>query len=480
MKVLIAIGLLMALLLAGCMSGDDRGKGGNPTPDPEPVRPVMPEDPMPEGAGHDHTDVSQHKFLWNYAFSARDAMLQNQANIAGVHALDLKAEHLFGAVYGSHAASIDGGLVIWSLADPTNPVETGRWIIPGAVGGDRSVQATMDGEYAVIGLETVSCLGQVNPTAARAYLIDTRDKSRPVVADTVTITGSTTGSPQSVSFSLGTHSVFVHRFNETDYAFLSGSIYRIDRPEGQPAKLVATGSSVPTGHDLYIRDTPWGSVWALTANGERNFQIFDVTDPMAPVEIASFESQPGHYLHTADVAFHDDGRVTVILSSEDWTDVVSPMWVFDATHLKSHDLSREAVILQPIGMWQNPGNHTALGTSFSLHNPRFHDGGILTISSYHGGLWQLDFRHPNWRADPAEIAYAVYAEGERPLAQDPIFQLVESQLCGLGLTLDTPTVMDVEVGPGGILYGADVYMGLYTFVPTADHPVYGSAASKIE
>jgi len=481
MKAILAAVLLTAAL-AGCLDGDpdgddgSSGTGGEPT---GPQRPTMPEDPMPEGAGHDHTDPETHKFLWNYAFSARDPLLQNQASIAGVHALDLQDGYLFGAVYGSHSASVDGGLVIWDLTDPARPVETGRWTVPGAVGGDRSLEATQDADFAVLATESVDCLGHINPTAVSVYLIDTSDKSLPVVADVISTAGPSAGSPDRIAPSLGEHSVAVHRIAGQDYAFIFGKIFEIARGEGAGAALVDTGARINTGHDIYVRDTPWGDVWALSANGGGGLQVYDVTDPTAPREITAWDlperqalASEGirYYFHTADVAFFDD-EILIVVSSEDWEDHTSPMWILDATSL---DGSAEGDLTW-IGTWENPGGHTALGTSFSLHNPRFSHDGVLSISSYHGGLWQMDFRDPSFRADPAEVAYAVYAEGEQTAVQDPVHQTVESRLCGLGLTLDAPTYMDVEVGEDGTLYLADVYMGLYTFTPTAEHPVFGEA-----
>ncbi len=470
-------GLMIAtLLFAGCLDSQPEDKDPGPTdPGPGPaVRYQLPEDPMPEGAGHDHTDVSQHKFLWNYEFSARDPLLQNQAQIAGVHALDLQPGHLFGAVYGANTVAINGGLAIWDLADPAKPVLTGRVYLPGAVGGDRSMEATQDGNFVVMGTEPITCLGQVNPVPIGVYLFDTRDKSMPVVADVLTVGGVGRGNPGNFGAG-GAHSIAVHEIDDRDYVFIQGDVYEIVPDEQTGAKLVNTGARVPVGHDLYLRTTPWGDTWALVANGGGGMVIYNVTDPLAPVQIGNWNlpdraTGPEYYFHTSDVAFFDD-QIVVVMSSEDWLDQVSPMWILDGTPLRDFD-GGEPILLEHIGTWVNPGNHTALGTSFSLHNPRFHEDGILTLSSYHGGLWQMDFRHPDLRADPAEIAYAVYAEGTQTMVQDPVHQAIESNLCGLGLTLDAPTFMDVERGPLGHLYAADVYMGMYAFSPTADHPVY--------
>ena len=484
MKSLWAAALLFGLLLSGCVDDEPRDAPTEDEPLAPAVRPALPEDPMPDGPGHDHTDVASHRFLWNYDFAARDPLLQNAAQIAGLHAIDLQAGHLFGAVYGANTISVNGGLAIWDLSDPAAPQRTGQFMVPGAVGGDRSLEATEDGNYAVLGTEPITCLGQVNPVPISVYLFDTSDKGRPLPVDVITLPGPSLGAPTTIAPSLGEHSIAVQRIRGEDFVFLFGDIYKIVPDEVTGAHLENTGARINTGHDIYVRETPWGDIWALSANGGGGLQVYNVTDPYRPVEIGNWdlpdrELGPEYYMHTADVGFFDD-QIVIILSSEDWLDHVSPMWILDASMLREFQDGGEPFFLDWIGTWQNPGDHTAIGTSFSLHNPRFHEDGILTMSSYHGGLWQLDFRHPDFRtgpdARPAEIAYAVYADGDATLIQDPVHQAIESNLCGLGLTLDAPTYMDVERGPDGTLYAADVYMGLYTFTPTGDHPVYGGVA----
>lgn len=495
MKLWIAA-ILALTLVAGCLSGTP----AEPSPEDlanerygDAVRYALPADPMPEGPDHDHASPEQHRFLWNYDFSSRDPLMQNAANVAGVHALDVQAGYLFGAVYGSHSASVDGGLVIWDLADPAHPVETGRWTIPGSVGGDRSMEATVDGDYAVIATEPVDCAGHVNPAGGTigAYLIDTSDKTLPIVSDVMTINRQTLGDAPAAAgtlaqgqvpggLELGQHSVSVHRILGEDYAFIAGKIFHIERNE-QGARLVYL-SSVPTGHDLYVRDTPWNTTWALAANGGGGLLVYDVTDPTQPFELAVWdlpgrdELETDYYFHTADVSFQD-GQVVIVLTSEDWGETVSPLWVIDGNQLVGQtDAPEKPILLEHIGTWHNPGNHSALaGLTFSLHNPRFHDGGLLTLSSYHGGMWQLDVRHPEFWAEPAPIAYAAYAEGTPTMTSDPLESAVQQNLCGLAINLDAPSYWDVEVGADGTTYLADGFMGLYTFTPTADHPVYGKA-----
>ncbi len=489
--------LLITTAVAGCIGDDADGDDQDAAKKwGEAVRYEMPEDPMAFEAGHDHTDVESHKFLWHYDFAARDPLLQDEYQIAGLHALDIQAGYLFGAVYGANAAGVNGGVAIWDLSDPHAPQFTGRVNVPGAVGGDRSMEATPDGNFVVLTTETVTCFGHANVLGAafKTYLIDASDKANPVIVDGITSAGPstgdarggdpTTGAGQSTGLP-GEHAVAVHNVNGTDYAFVWGEVYRIDRgDETLPASLVSTGAKVEVGHDMYVRDTPWGTVWGLAANGFSAYQLWDLTNPEEPVNIGTWDIpdrddlENDYYLHTSDVTFFpDEKKAIIVLSSEDWLDLPSHVWVLDASHLwgTTGDDLAESAILEHVGDWENPGGHGADGIRYSLHNPRFSHDGILTFSSYHGGLWQLDMRHPDFRAAPAEMAYALYAEGTPTTMEDPIFGTVQENLCGfLDFSLDAPTFMDVEVAEDGTLYAADVYMGLYTFTPTADHPVFGA------
>lgn len=471
--------LLTLAFVAGCLGSQTGTTTTGPNPPAPQPRYQVPFDQMPENGTHNHADPSQHKFLWHYNFTARDPLLGNAANAAGLHAIDLQAGYLFGAVYGSHGASVDGGVQIWDVQnDPAHPKQLGRWTIPGSVGGDRSIGATVDGDYVVIGLEPVDCLGHVNPVGAAtsAYLIDARDKARPIVADTVTPAGSS-GTPGQNTRSISTHSVYVHRIQGKDYAFIFGDVYEIQRTESTGAKL-AYVASISTGHDIYVRDTPWNRTWALSANGGGGLVVFDVTDPAHAFEIATWDREDhekvGYYFHTADVAFVGNQTV-IVLTSEDFGPHVSPFWVLDGNPLRNLTAASNTTLVE-VGEWHNPYNHTAANIRFSLHNPRFSDGGILTVSSYHAGLFQFDLRSPEFQAKPSLIAAVSYADGEAPKLVDPVESAVENNLCKLGVQVDAPEYMDVAVGHNGTLYLADVFMGLYTFVPTADHPVFGAPA----
>lgn len=482
---LFVIAMLTVVALAGCVSdsNDDQPNtpGNGETESGNPLlleRPVMPDEhPMTDDPTHDHHDVASHKFLWNYEATGHDPLLTTAVNNAGIHAMDVQAGHLFGAIYGTHAVDISGGLAIWDLEDPGNPQMTGQFRIPGAVGGDRSVGATEDGNYVVLGTEAVSCFGQVNPDPFRVYLFDTTDKTFPTIADAITLAGPSVGTPTGAgpTGSIGEHSIYVEEIDGKNYAFVQGRIYEIVVDE-DGATLVFTGQSINTGHDLYIRETPWGDHWALVANGGGGFVVYDISNIENILEIANWNFPDretlefDYYFHTAEVAFFED-EIIFVVTSEDWGDHPSPMWILNGTDL--FELPSEPIVLDWIGTWQNPAGLNAGPVRYSLHNPRMSDEGVMSLSMYHGGIWQFDFRSKDFRAAPAEVAYAVYADGTVPEYEDPVFDAVESNLCGLGIEIDAPTYMDVELGPDGIIYAADVYMGLYAFTPTEDHPIYG-------
>ena len=466
MRALLAF-LLLSLAFAGCLD-DDPAPEGSETETPV-VRQQMPdEDPIP--LGHDHSDPALHKFLWNYDFAGRDPLLQDDFSTAGLHALDRVGDRLFGAVYGAHTVSINGGIVVWDISEPANPQQLGSFYVPGDVGGDRSMEATRDGAYVVLGTETTSCAGHVNPlgAAVNAFLLDVRNPELITVADVLTVAGGV-GAPLASPGSV--HSVAVHHINGEDYAVLMGDVYKIVRSE-TGAQFEAVQFSIPTSHDHYVRDTPWGDVWALTTVAS-GLEVWNITDPYNAVKVGAWELDPvapgasTHYTHTADVSFLDD-QIVIIVTAEDWEDHVSPLWVIDGNGLRN---GGEDLAMQTLGTWWNPSDAHADRLRFSLHNPRMVDG-VMTIASYHAGMWQLDLRRPDQWVEPEEIAYAVYADGDPTDFQDPVH---EAQTCGfISLPLDAPTLFDVELHDDGTVYAADPWMGLYTFPPTADHPVYGS------
>jgi len=428
--------LAISLLLTGCVAAppaDTEGAAGSASgalPFPDPM-----------GAEHDHSDVAIHAFASGFEQTSHHPLAATAIHGAGVHALDAKGGFLFAALYGGDADA-DGGFFVFDIADPFVPVEVGRYRFPGQLAGDRSLEATEDGDWVVLGTEAVDCAGHVNPFAPGLYLIDARDKGAMKPAGFV---------PQTM-----VHSVTVHRIADEDYVFalVSGAenIFRIVK--GPVPQLVAVGS-VSIGHDSVVVDDPVLGVPLLyAANGGAGFVVSDVSDPSAPEQVAEWNipdrEDDMYYIHTGVVTMIGDHRIAVV-TSEDWEDYPSALWVLDATDFGA---------IETLAQWSAPGEHAAEGLRYSMHNPRFL-GDRLILSYYHGGAWSLDLSDP-----AAPRAQGVFmpgvSSGYRPAK--PAASAYSDSACGAFTFADAPYVMDVETWEGAV-YVADLHTGLYTLRP---------------
>ena len=432
-----ALLLAIALLLTGCVSvpgaepGDAAGSVASALPFPDPM-----------GADHDHSDVTLHGYAYGFEQTAHHPLAATALRGAGVHALDAKGGYLFAALYVGDADA-DGGFFAFDIADPLNPVEVGRYRFPGQLAGDRSLEATEEGDWVVLGTEAIDCAGHVNPFAPGLYLIDARDK----------------GAMKPVAHvpAIMVHSVTIHRIGDDDYVFTlmstTENIYRIVK--GPVPQLEPVGS-VTIGHDSVIMDDPVMGVPLLYAsNGDGGFVVHDVSDPTQPQQVAEWNipdrEEGQYYIHTGVVQMIGDRRIAIV-TSEDWLDYPSALWVLDATDFG---------LIETIATWTTPNDHAAEGLRYSMHNPRFL-GDDLILSYYHGGAWSLDLSDP---ANPR--AQGVFMPGEssgyRP--EKPKTSAYADQNCGEFTFADAPYVMDVETVDGAV-YVADLHTGLYTLRPT--------------
>jgi hypothetical protein len=432
--------VLIALLAAGCLASQS---------EPQPEAPVDPRAlpfPDPMGQDHDHADPKLHAHAYQFTQTDFQPLAGGNGKSANVHALDVKAGYLFAAVYGNEADA-EGGFFIFDVKDPEKPVQVGRFQFPGPLGGDRSMEATEDAEYVVLGTELVDCAGHVNPFAPGLYLVDVRDKANPKIA---------AYEPDD-----GVHSVAVHRIDGVDYVFTLASqannVFRIDK--GGPVARLVRIADTTIGHDSLVMDDPLiGKPLLYAANGAGGFTISDVSDPADPQQVAEWNipnrEDGKYYIHTGAVSIIDGRRIAVV-TTEDWEDYPSALWVLDATDLG---------LIETVSSWSAPGNHPAENAKYSMHNPRFH-GSTLVLSYYHGGVWALDLSTPEKRANPPIVGQFMPAEdlGHRP-APPRTYAATDGHLCP-HLTFDlVPLAFDVESGDG-VVYVADLHTGLYTLRP---------------
>ncbi|HVM45080.1 MAG TPA: hypothetical protein VM582_04005, partial [Candidatus Thermoplasmatota archaeon] len=425
--------LVAVLLLAGCLAAPPDEAPGAAAPLPFP-------DPM--GGDHDHSDAALHATSYRMEQTFHHPLAGSATHSAGAHVLDAKGGFLFAGIYGGEADA-EGGFFIFDIADPLRPKEVGRYRFPGPLAGDRSLEATEDAQWVVLGSEALDCAGHVNPFAPGLYLIDVRDKSAPKPASYVPATM--------------VHSVTIHRIGGEDYVFTLASVdQNIFRIQKQPVPRLVPVGAVTIGHDSVVVDDPVLRKPLLYAsNGNGGFVVHDVSDPARPRQLGEWNipDRPDdrYYIHTGVVS-HIDGRRIAVVTSEDWKDHPSALWVLDAT-----DLS----YIETLAQWSAPGDHPAEGLRYSMHNPRIL-GDDLVLSYYHGGVWSLDLATP---ASPRVQGLFMPGEtnGYRP--EKPKTSAYAESRCGAFTFTDAPFTMDVEMVPGAV-YAADLHTGLYALKPT--------------
>ena len=438
-----AIALLVLLLAAGCVTPPTTETAS--TPDGAGAAAWALPIPDPMGEDHDHSDPALHGVAWNFEQVAHHAVAGNAGHSAGAHALDAKNGFLFVAAYGGDADA-EGGVFVFDVKDPAKPALVGRLRMAGSLGGDRSLEATEDAEFAVLGTEPLTSLGHLSPTPPGIWLIDARDKANPRVA----------GYANTGTF--GAHSITIHRIGGKDYVFAGAAngqnVFEIVR---SPLPMLVAVGQRPIGHDAVVEDDPLLGVPLLyAANGGAGFEVWDVSDPKSPQQVAAWnipDRGDRYYVHHSAVQFIE-GRRIVVVESEDWEDYPSPLWILDATDFGD---------VQVLGNWSNPGGHAADALRYSLHNPVFL-GDKLVVAHYHGGVWALDLSTAEKRADPPVLGVFLPSEpGGKPAAPAgyPVMQRMGRSFA----VTDAPMTMDVKV-VGDLVYAADLHTGLYALKPT--------------
>ncbi|MHB8585844.1 MAG: LVIVD repeat-containing protein [Thermoplasmatota archaeon] len=432
---------IIAIMMAGCIA--PLSPAAVPAPGSMGSRAALPAIFAAPFAENNHSDVKVHGIAYNFVQTDHEALAGSPTHSSGAHALTAKDGWLFVAVYGG-TADDEGGFFIFNLSDPAHPKETGRYRFPGPLGGDRSIAVTDDANWVVLGTEAVDCAGHVNPVAPGLYLIDVRDKTNPQVAAYLP--------------NQGVHSVTVHRIKGEDYVFALMTGKNIIHIVKQPFPQFDAIAQVTIGHDSIVTDDNLsGKTLLYASNGGAGFTINDVSDPASPRQIAEWNIPnrgSRYYIHTSAVQIIHDRRI-VVVSSEDWQNYPSAFWVLDASSFG---------VLQTLSNWSAPGNHSADGLRFSMHNPRFM-GSTLILAYYHAGVWAIDLSTPQNQSHPQPVGLFVPGDSNGWNPQPTDTHAVSDASCGAFHLADAPLVFDVEPY-AGYVYVADLPTGLYTIKPT--------------
>ena len=399
---------------------------------------------MPEGAGHDHSDLSQHRFRCRVRQVFFDSLENELGARQDVVLGEMDVKNGLAAVAVTFPES---GVVLFDVRRPAKP----RFL--SWYRGSECEQAVMDvncgafvdisakGDVVFLSVQSLSVVPGglpkpgVRPVSAPGVeLVDIRDRRNPVLLDVYPVLSEG-----------GVHTVRSHVIpeNKTDkgprapgeYVFSLANgvgidIARVTRENGEvliePWNFITLGEGGV--HDTFIQNDPISKrTYLYLAGGfATGFFVFDVTDPVAVETVAEWDLTPecteDWYAHTIDVAYRGKRRY-VTLPSEMFDqgpmyeeeaaagcgkvigngDRVGPMWVIDASDWKKlgrfhfagegdddppQDLARKSRAALR-ATWTNPAGRAGGNLIFSPHNQQI-VGNRIYLSHYHSGVYVLD------------------------------------------------------------------------------------------
>jgi hypothetical protein len=476
---------------------------------------------MPEGEGHNHADVTQHRGLRcrieQAAFLPLKKELAARPDVV-LGEMDVKSD-----IAAVSVIFPEGGILFFDVKDPANPKFL-SWYrstqcegVAFANNCGAFVDLSGDGKTAFIAQQSISFVPGVNPdtvdpetaptTSPGIEVVDASDPTNPQRAQILPVAsvgGVHTARWHEIPDGPGEREPGQYVFgiaNRQGTQSVGGiDISRFD-PDG-PARLEPL-SRIEIGetHDTFIQNDPDGRTYLYIAGGyDKGLEVYDVTSPSKPKHVARWDLTPecndDWYSHTVDVV-HRNGKRIVTMPAEVFTSVAQtdaekqagcgniagngdqpgPLWILDATDFSKLAApgSTDAVIKQKsndtlIATWTNPAGRAAGNLTFSPHNQQV-VGDRIYLSDYHGGVFVLDaagaFAGKEER--PRELGYIVpngeaSNEEARPLAgaQCPA-------PCAAPRTRGRSSIWDMVFYKGYIL-AADQVGGFYSLLYEGDDP----------
>ncbi len=424
-------------------------------------------DSMPDGAPHDHQQISQHagfkcavtqsEFLplkdeLKREFGREDVVLGE---------MDVKADIAAVAV-----TFPTGGVLFFDVKQPDKPKLLSVYksgdcdAQPIDIDCGAFVDLSADGKVAYLAVQNLSSIPDPSLAAGRpgtpgVEIISLADPARPqlvqIYTPAVGFTGTHTARshvipPAPAAGPNGARAPGEYLFSIQNSAGVN--IAKVERPGGipqvRPVGLIGSRSV----HDTFIQEDPLtGRTLLYLADGFGNdtaFVVFDVTDPASPKRLAQWDLTPecerDWYSHTIDVTTVNGRRyVTLpaelfVLDAQSDEDVAAgcgrkqadgsappqgngnlpgPMWIVDATDFSKlpQQGESEANIKRKsqealVATWENAAGRAGGNLTFSPHNQQI-VGNNIYLSDYHGGVYKLD-------ATKAFDGVRESAEQERP------------------------------------------------------------------
>lgn len=458
---------VLALVLAGCL-------GATESTAPDPMDGYSsPDDPIPVGGEHNHTDPAQHRFARNASLVHFDNLQRFGADaetIVGAHVVDIAGDLLAVGVNAGGGEGGQQGFHLYNIANGTFQ-HLSFYNVTERIRGDRTLAFSADGNTIFLGYEGAN----VRPGVAAVDITDRANPKEvafwndPQNYGSHTISSGVIDGEQYVfSLAMGVNILrydasgftFVGKYLTADQLAALDALQRInpDNPSAGPAQTFALRSLY--GHDMtFFGDPVTGKPLLLVAYAYEGLKIVDLTVPSAPLTVGRWmppaDTSHKHYTHSVEAARMPDGQLLIVVGAETFEPanqgIPSPVWILDATA----SVLAPPLTLDPahVGTWRNPGSAPAGNLGLSVHFFRI-ENGILYLSHYHGGVWAVDLRTPAAQSDPQPFGYIM------PVPAQPI--LPPTPCCG-GLTSydvsGVPMVFDVEVKDGRV-YAADIIQGV--------------------
>jgi hypothetical protein len=461
---------------------------------------------MPEGEGHDHQDVTQHRDLRcrieQVAFLPLNEELAARPDVV-LGEMDVKADIAAVSVIWP-----EGGILFFDVADPANPRFLSWYRSTQCEGAaivnncGAFVDLAADGKTAFIAQQSLTVVPGVDPDTADGgplpattpgiEVVDVSDPAAPARRQILPVVSQG-----------GVHTARSHQIpGKGEYVFGIANSFAASRGSGidiskldPDTGLLTPVSRIEIGetHDTFLQNDPDGHTYLYIAGGfSKGLLVYDVTDPAAPVRVAAWDLTPecgeDWYSHTVDVT-HADGKRIVTMPAEMFTsgaqleedtakgcgavvgngDQPGPLWILDATDFSKLSQTgdtpeqlkakSEAAL---IATWTNPAGRAAGNLTFSPHNQQV-VGNRIYVSDYHGGVYVLDateaFKGRHVR--PAELGYIVPNGEASNDAARPLAGAHSPAPTAVPRTRGRSSIWDMVVYKGHIL-AADQVGGFYS------------------
>lgn len=455
MRTLPALALL-ALLVAGCLQGDD----GN---DSDPVVPPGGQYPLPdvptERVLDDAFDYAS-EWDWTHGGNAGGhGMASNHAHWHGMDlvgynpltrisegsdplghdpsfiALDTWSDGIgYYACVAHYQQGPGGGATLVDLTDPTEPVMLAT-VLSGMQNSD--CQFTDDGRFMFVAAYSGQSPGlpgappPVGDLAAQGVLVyDVSDKANPrfLRHDTTAVSGN------------AYHNVFTAKIGDTNYVFqtYSGNILALDESTGA---LALVGKLPIADHDIWVGHHPLTGQWIAITGAERAMTIYAMDDPTKPEVLATWaptEDKFTGWHRQWPVTRPVEGRAIMLVAGEEGASAANPTWYTAIDFTDPADIHE-------LGHWTIPVPEAAATQhEFEEWN------GYFATANYHSGLWLIDIGSLA-RAD-APVTLGYYLPHENPLDHGGVAPPAGSSV---------PNVWGAAFDDRGYIVTADRTSGLY-------------------